>query len=337
MKKVIFYIIIGAICGGASFLVPRYLNESKKSVEQKSVVFIPPNSTYQQMMDSVATAVGDMKSFDKVARMAGLQEKFRPGRYIFAPDNSNKEIVRMLQHGWQSPMMLTLSGNIRGVEKLSGILGKKLACDSSDFAQYFASEQVWKEYGFEKETFMALFLPNTYEVYWTITPEKFVERMKKEYDKFWNPARLEKAKLAGLTPVEVSVLASIVCEETNYGPEMPRVAGVYMNRLKRGMKLDADPTVKFALGDPSVRRILLRHLKVDSPYNTYLYAGLPPGPITIPSIKGIDAVLDYEHHNYLYFCANANMDGTHKFARTLSEHNRNARAYQAALNKMKIR
>ena len=137
--------------------------------------------------------------------------------------------------------------------------------------------------------------------------------------------------------MEVSILASIVCEETNYTPEMPRVAGVYMNRLNKGMKLDADPTVKFALGDPSIRRILFRHLEIDSPYNTYLYAGLPPGPITIPSIRGIDAVLDYEHHNYLYFCANANMDGTHKFARTLSEHNRNARAYQAALNKLKIR
>ena len=337
MKKVIFYIIIGAICGGASFLVPRYLNESKKSVEQKSVVFIPPNSTYQQMMDSVATAVGDMKSFDKVARMAGLKEKFRPGRYIFAPDNSNKEIVRMLQHGWQSPMMLTLSGNIRGVEKLSGILGKKLACDSSDFAQYFASEQVWKENGFEKETFMAMFLPNTYEVYWTITPDKFVERMKKEYDKFWNPTRLEKAKLAGLTPVEVSVLASIVCEETNYGPEMPRVAGVYMNRLKRGMKLDADPTVKFALQDFTLRRILNVHLETDSPYNTYKYAGLPPGPIRIPSLVAIESVLNPQKHDYIYMCAKEDFSGTHNFASTLSQHNVNARRYQQALNKMGIK
>lgn len=234
-------------------------------------------------------------------------------------------------------MMLTLSGNIRNLEKLSGILGRKLACDSASFSQYFAKEEVWKENGFGKETFMAMFLPNTYEVYWTISPEKFVERMKKEYDKFWNGDRKAKAREIGLSELEVSILASIVCEETNYTPEMPRVAGVYMNRLKRGMKLDADPTVKFALGDPAIKRILFRHLKVDSPYNTYLNAGLPPGPITIPGIKGIDAVLNYENHNYLYFCANSNMDGTHKFARTLSEHNRNARAYQAALNRMKIR
>lgn len=337
MKKAIIYIIIGAVCGAASFLVPRYLNEYKKSVEQKSVVYIPFGATYSQMLDSVATALKHMEPFRKVAQRANLEHTFKPGRYLFTPDNSNKDIVRMLQKGWESPMMLTLSGNIRNLERLSGILGKRLACDSADFSQYFAKEEVWKANGFSKETFMAMFLPNTYEVYWTITPQKFVERMKKEYDKFWNEGRTAKAKDAGLDKVEVSILASIVCEETNYIPEMPAIAGVYMNRLKRGMKLEADPTVKFALGDPTVKRILLRHLKVDSPYNTYLNTGLPPGPITIPSIRGIDAVLDYQQHNYLYFCANANMDGTHKFARSLSEHNRNARAYQAALNKMRIR
>lgn len=337
MKKALFYIIIGAICGAASFLVPRYLNEYKKSVGQKRVVFIPLDATYSQLLDSVSTAVLHMESFNKVASRANLESTFKPGRYVFTPDNSNKDIVRMLQKGWQQPMMLTLSGNIRNLERLSGILGRKLACDSAEFSQYFATEEVWKSNGFDKETFMAMFLPNTYEVYWTVTPQEFVERMKREYEKFWNEERTAKAKQIGLDKIEVSILASIVCEETNYVPEMPAVAGVYINRLNKGMKLDADPTVKFALGDPSIRRILLRHLKVDSPYNTYLNAGLPPGPITIPSIRGIDAVLDYQQHNYLYFCANANMDGTHKFARTLSEHNRNARAYQAALNKMKIR
>ena len=239
--------------------------------------------------------------------------------------------------GWESPMMLTLSGNIRGLEKLSGILGKKLAADSASFMKYLGKEDVWAECGFNKENFMGMFLPNTYEVYWTITPQKLVERMKKEYEKFWNSERTAKAAEIGLTPQQVSVLASIVCEETNYGPEMPRVAGVYMNRLKKGMKLDADPTVKFALGDPTIRRILFRHLEVDSPYNTYKCQGLPPGPITIPSIKGIESVLGYENHNYLYFCASPAMDGTHRFARTLVEHNRNAKEYQAKLNKMKIK
>ena len=337
MKNFIIYFLVGAICGAAAILVPRYLNESRKSVQEKSAVYIPLDATYRQLADSVATAVQDMESFLKVAKRAGLETNFKPGRYLFTPDKSNKDLVRMLQKGWEQPMILTLGGNIRSLEKLSGILGRKLACDSASFAQYFAREEVWKENGFDKGTFMAMFLPNTYEVYWTITPQKFVERMKKEYGKFWNSERKAKAKEIGLSEIEVSILASIVCEETNYVPEMPAVAGVYINRLKRGMKLDADPTVKFALGDPTVKRILFRHLKVDSPYNTYLYAGLPPGPITIPGIKGIDAVLNYQNHNYLYFCANSNMDGTHKFARTLSEHNVNARAYQAALNKLKIR
>lgn len=327
MKKTIIYILIGAVCGAASIFVPRFLNEYKKSVQEKTTVYIPLQATYSQMLDSVATAVGDMKSFEKVAKRASLEESFKPGRYILTPDKSNKDLVRMLKMGWESPMMLTLSGNIRGMEKLSGILGRKLAADSVSFMEYFSKAEVG----------MWMILPNTYEVYWTISPEKFVERMEREYDKFWNEERKAKAENIGLTPVEVSILASIVCEETNYVPEMPKVAGVYMNRLKRGMKLDADPTVKFALNDPSIRRILFRHLEVDSPYNTYKYAGLPPGPITIPSIKGLEAVLNYEHHNYLYFCANSNMDGTHKFARTLSGHNRNAREYQAALNRLKIR
>lgn len=337
MKKVIALILVGALCGGATIFLPRILQDYKKSIPAKKSVYIPLQATYSQMLDSIATAVDDMKSFKKVAQRNELEKNFKPGRYIFTPDKSNKDLARMLRMGWEAPMMLTISGNIRGLEKLSGILGKRLAADSASFMEHFAKAATWEENGFKKETFMAMFLPNTYEVYWTITPEKFVERMKKEYDKFWNQERLDKAKAIGLTPVEVSILASIVCEETNHTPEMPRVAGVYMNRLKKGMKLDADPTVKFALNDPSIKRILFRHLKVDSPYNTYLYAGLPPGPITIPSIKGIDAVLDYEHHNYLYFCANANMDGTHKFAVTLAAHNRNAREYQAALNRLKIR
>ncbi len=337
MKKVIALILVGALCGGATIFLPRILQDYKKSIPAKKTVYIPLQATYSQMLDSIATAVDDMKSFKNVARRNELEKNFKPGRYILTPDKSNKDLARMLRMGWETPMMLTMSGNIRGLEKLSGILGKRLAADSASFMEHFAKEATWEENGFKKETFMAVFLPNTYEVYWTITPQKFVERMKKEYDKFWNQERLDKAKAIGLTPVEVSILASIVCEETNHTPEMPRVAGVYMNRLKKGMKLDADPTVKFALNDPSIKRILFRHLKVDSPYNTYLYAGLPPGPITIPSIKGIDAVLDYEHHNYLYFCANANMDGTHKFARTLTEHNRNAREYQRALNRLKIR
>ena len=235
MKKAVFLFIVGALAVAAAIFVPRYLQEYKKSVAEKRVLYIPLNSTYGKMLDTVSNAVADMNSFKKVAQRANLNEKFKPGRYIFTPDKTNKEIVRTLAMGWENPMMLTLSGNIRGLEKLSGILGKKLAADSAAFMEYLCREDVWKDCGFNKENFMGMFLPNTYEVYWTITPEKFVERMKKEYEKFWNDERKNKAAEIGLTPYEVSVLASIVCEETNYGPEMPRVAGVYMNRLKKGM------------------------------------------------------------------------------------------------------
>ena len=327
MKKKLLLIVAVLLCGVAGVIVPRILNQYKKTVAEKTTVYIPLSATYSQMLDSVATAVGDMESFGKVAQNASLETRFKPGRYVLLPDKSNKELVRMFQMGWETPMMLTLSGNIRGLEKLSGILGRKLAADSAAFMEHFSANNMW----------MGKVIPNTYEVYWTITPQKFTERMEKEYEKFWNEERTAKAAKIGLSKEEVSILASIVCEETNYGPEMPKVAGVYMNRLKRGMKLDADPTVKFALGDPTIKRILFKHLEVDSPYNTYKNIGLPPGPITIPSIKGIDAVLNYEEHNYLYFCANSNMDGTHKFARTLTEHNRNAREWQAALNRLKIR
>ena len=327
MKKKILLVAAVIVCGAAGIIIPRIINQYKKTVTEKTTVYIPLDATYSQMLDSVATAVGDMESFKQVAQKASLETKFKPGRYVFLPDKSNKDLVRMLQMGWETPMMLTLSGNIRGLEKLSGILGRKLAADSAAFMEHFSASNMW----------MGKVIPNTYEVYWTITPQKFTERMEKEYEKFWNEERTAKAAKIGLSKEEVSILASIVCEETNYGPEMPKIAGVYMNRLNRGMKLDADPTVKFALGDPTIKRILYRHLEIDSPYNTYKNLGLPPGPITIPSIKGIDAVLNYEEHNYLYFCANSNMDGTHKFAATLTEHNRNAREYQTVLNRMKIR
>ena len=182
-----------------------------------------------------------------------------------------------------------------------------------------------------------MFIPNTYEVWWNITPEGLTERMKKEYDNFWNEERLAKLARTRLTQKEVSTLASIICEETRMTDEMPTMAGVYINRLRRGMLLQADPTVKFAIGDFTIRRVLNRHLEVDSPYNTYKYAGLPPSPICMPSIKGIDAVLNYKESNYLYFCAKEDFSGYHNFARTLSEHNQNARRYANALNRAGIR
>ena len=207
-------------------------------------------------------------------------------------------------------------------EELLSLLNDSAYCDSL---------------GFTLETVMAMFIPNTYEVYWNIPAEKLMQRMKREYKSFWTDARLEKAKAINLTPVEVSVLASIVEEETAATDEYPIVAGLYLNRLHRGIPLQADPTVKFAVGDFTLQRILFEHLEIDSPYNTYKYPGLPPGPLRIPTIKGMDSVLNYMKHNYLYMCAKEDFSGRHNFAATLTEHNRNANRYRAELNRRKIR
>ena len=197
-------------------------------------------------------------------------------------------------------------------------------------------KSILQEYNFTKQTLPALFIPNTYQVYWNISAKDFLNRMFKEYKRFWAEERQNKAKAIGLTPIEVSILASIVEEETNNKSEKPMVAGLYINRLKKGMPLQADPTVKFAWQDFTLRRITNKHLTIDSPYNTYKITGLPPGLIRIPSPEGIDAVLNYSKHNYLYMCAKEDFSGTHNFASTLSEHNRNARKYWDALNKRKI-
>lgn len=182
-----------------------------------------------------------------------------------------------------------------------------------------------------------MFIPNTYEVYWNTSAKNFMNRMKKEYDRFWNDSRKAKAKEIGMSPVEVAILASIVEEETAAYDEYPVVAGLYINRLKRNIPLQADPTVKFAWGDFTLQRILFSHLEIDSPYNTYKHTGLPPGPLRIPSIKGLDAVLNYQKHSYLYMCAKEDLSGRHNFAKTLAEHSRNAKKYQAELNRRKIK
>ena len=208
--------------------------------------------------------------------------------------------------------------------------------DSIDIANLLTEKSILQEYNFTKQTLPALFIPNTYQVYWNISAKDFLNRMFKEYKRFWTEERQNKAKAIGLTPIEVSILASIVEEETNNKSEKPMVAGLYINRLKKGMPLQADPTVKFAWQDFTLRRITNKHLTIDSPYNTYKITGLPPGPIRIPSPEGIDAVLNYSKHNYLYMCAKEDFSGTHNFASTLSEHNRNARKYWDALNKRKI-
>ncbi len=274
-----------------------------------------------------------------LARRHGL-DTVQAGNYLLEKGASYRTVLNRLAHGRQTPVRVIFN-SLRTVERLAGVLGRQLEADSADWLATFRDPSVAASTGLTRATFPSLFIPNTYELYWTIDPAAFIERMKMENGHFWTDARCTQAAALELTPEEVSTLASIVIEETKRESEMTRVAGVYINRLRKGMPLQADPTVKYAVGDPTLRRILHRHLEVDSPYNTYKHGGLPPGPICIPPIAAIDAVLAYadpaNRNDDYYFCAAADFSGRHVFAKTLDQHNRNKAAYVRELNRRGIR
>ncbi|MBK5196192.1 MAG: endolytic transglycosylase MltG, partial [Proteiniphilum sp.] len=245
------------------------------------------------------------------------------------------DAIRLLRSGNQTPVRLTFN-NVRTRENVAGRISEQLMLDSLTLLNALNDPSLAEELEFNEHTFISMFIPNTYEVYWDTSAESLLNRLKKEYERFWNEDRRNRAEKIGLTPLQVSVLASIVEEEATYVDEYPVVAGLYLNRLKKGMRLEADPTVKFAVGDFTLRRILFRHLEVESPYNTYKNTGLPPGPIRIASIQAIDGTLSPEQHKYLFMCAKDDLSGRHNFSVTHAEHARNARAYQRALNERGI-
>lgn len=312
---------------------PNVVTEDSKGIE----LYLPSDPTFEEVVGllELSGAVQDMKSFIWVARQKAYPINPKGGRYILKNGMSNNDLVNMLRSGAQTPVNVTFN-NIRRLEDLAAVLADRLEADSAAFMKAFTDEQLIEEVGFQPNTLMALFIPNTYQMYWNTSPKAFVQRMKKEYDAFWNEDRLKKAETIRLTPVQVSTLASIVDEETIKRDEKPRVAGLYINRLDIGMRLQADPTIKFVIGNFAVNRILTKDLEIDSPYNTYIYAGLPPGPIRMPSVDGIDAVLNYEKHDFLYMCAKDDFSGYHAFARTLRQHNINAEKYRKALNRSRI-
>ncbi len=277
-----------------------------------------------------------VKDFARLGGWLGYPESMRTGKYAVRPGMSDWELLDDLRRGHQVAARVTFN-NIRTKEDLAERIGGQLMFDKEALLRLLNDSAYCASLGFTTETVLTLFIPNTDEVYWNISADKFMRRMKREYDAFWSPARLAKAKEIGLTPVEVSILASIVEEETAAPDEYPIVAGLYLNRLRAGIPLQADPTVKFAVGDFSLRRILFKHLEVDSPYNTYKHTGLPPGPLRIPTIRGLDGVLNHTHHKYMYMCAKEDLSGRHNFAKTLAEHSRNAARYQAELNRRGIR
>lgn len=304
---------------------------------ETAYIYIDPSTTFDKVADQLKEKANlpSLKIFSMIAKRMKYPETIKTGRYAIKNGMSMLDILRMLISGNQSPVKLTFN-NMRTKENLAGRISTQLMMDSTSLLSALKDEHRVDQLGFDTNTVVAMFIPNTYEVYWDVSIEKFLNRMKKEYTTFWNEDRKAKAKQIGLTPIQVSTLASIVEEEATYADEYPLVAGLYLNRLKRGQRLEADPTVKFALNDFSLRRILYKHLEVESPYNTYRNEGLPPGPIRIPSIKGIDSCLSPQAHNYLFMCAKDDLSGRHNFATTLAEHSRNAAKYQRALNERNI-
>lgn len=333
-----FMALMGLGLAGLAYYVV-FLVPNVQTGGGEAVLYVPTGAGYAQLRDSLESRalLRRPRTFAWAAEWEKLPARVKPGRYVLRNDMGNKALVRMLVLGRQSEVRLTLSGNVHSLERLAGKLSASVEVDSVQMLEALRDVRLRDSLGFGAETYMAMFLPNTYRLWWTASPVEILRRFKKEYEAFWNEERRAKAFEIGFTPLQVSTLASIVAGETNQVPEMPRVAGVYMNRLRIGMPLQADPTLKFAVGDFGLRRILNVHKEVDSPYNTYKYAGLPPGPISVPPVAAIEAVLHYEHHGYFYFCAKEDFSGFHNFAADLAAHNRNAARYHAALNRAGIR
>lgn len=322
--------VAGAVC---CFVAGRYYVDNKKSnFTEDYVLYVYGNTTDVQVMDSLKANAGVVRPgslkrcFDKMD-VAG---NIKPGRYVISTESPSIYVARMLVFGWQTPQKLTLSGTMRSKGSIAKKISSQMMVDSVSVATALNDPVFLAGYGFTPENVFALFLPDTYEMFWTASVTEIFSRMKKEYDAFWNSDRLAKARAQRLTPMQVSVLASIVSGETLKQFEYPVIAGVYLNRYRKGMKLQADPTVAFCY-DYKLDRILKKHLTVDSPYNTYKYAGLPPAPINVPPKACLDAVLEPQNHNYIYFCASPAFDGTHRFAVSYSDHLKNARAFQREL------
>lgn len=329
----IFILISALLMAMAAFVAGRYYNDNRRAnFSDDYVLYVYPDMSVQAVKDSLAAGAGVVRprSIDRVFAKLEVDRKMKPGRYVISPGYSSIYVARMLVFGWQTPQNLTLSGTIR----TKGVLAKKIAMqmmvDSASVYAALNDDAFLSRYGFTSEDVFGLVLPDTYQMYWTSSVEEIFDRFKKEYDAFWTSERIAKAEAQKLTRKQVSTVASIVSGETLKDFEYSKIAGVYLNRYRKGMKLQADPTVCFCF-DYTLDRVLKKHLAIDSPYNTYKYAGLPPAPINVPPKACIDAVLNPDRHGYIYFCASPDFDGTHRFAVSYSEHMKNARAFQREL------
>lgn len=345
MKKttwIILFTVAAILFAAAGVCIKQYYHfavSNFRSLDQEAHAYhVYPHTT----SDSILTEITE--DYHMLSELAWcLHCKYlrftqtKPGHYRFASEISNRELIRRLQLGEQTPIRLSFTQSIRTREQLAGHLGKRLLLDSTEIIMRLNDREYMAHFGLTPETAVCLFIPNTYEVYWTMSADQLFARMHKEYQRFWDDERLAKAKQLGLTPTEVSTIASIIASETNKKDEYPTIASIYINRLKKGIALQACPTVIFAVGDFSMRRVLKRHLAIDSPYNTYKYRGLPPGPIRLARPDVIDAVLNAPKTDYLYMCANPDFSGTHIFSSTYAQHNQVARQYQRALNERKVK
>lgn len=306
--------------------------------DKDQFVYIPTGSTFFDVQRILHDhqLLRSNSSFQWVAERMGYTKKIKPGRYRIKRGMNNKELITLLRSGRQTPVKVTFH-NVRTIFDLCGVVGSQLEADSFSLANLLTNPAFLKQNQLNTDNVLTTFIPNTYEFYWNTSATQFFDRMQKEYTKFWTSQRLKKANLLGLTTREVSILASIVEKETTRDDEKPVIAGVYLNRIKKGWKLEADPTLVFALGDFTIRRVLNEHKEIDSPYNTYMYEGLPPGPICLPSTSSINAVLDYRLHQYMFFCAKDDFSGYHAFASTYAKHLLNARRFQKELNRRNIR
>jgi UPF0755 protein len=339
-KFVLVFLIAGSVLGiSLTFYFYQVFFSANTLVEsdQPYLLKVPSNTVYKNVVDQLyeEKVINDAVSFGFVAKILGYQEAVKPGLYTIEPKMSNLQLVRMLRSGQQTPVRVTFN-TIRTKEDLAEKISANLEVSKEQFLELLQDSDYIRKYGFEEETVMSLFIPNTYEFWWDTSAEELFERMHKEYQIFWTDARKQKAQDLGLSQQEVSTLASIVQAESQKSDERPKIAGVYLNRLRIGMPLQADPTLVFAAGDFSIKRLTAKQMAIDSPYNTYKYPGLPPGPINLPDINSLDAVLNFEKHSYLYFCAKEDFSGYHSFAVGYDEHLNNARRYQRALNAANI-
>lgn len=344
IKKIILAVaILGMIAFGIfGYYIYNSIFSSNTSFEAKEeVVYIPSDANFQTVIDSLKPLVMDLESFSLVAQKKGYADNVRPGRYFLKKGMNNNELVNTLRSG-NKPVKVIFNNQER-LENLAGRISEQIEADSVSLLKTFKDSEFLSENDLNDKTALGMYIPNQYEFYWNTSAEEFRSRMKKEYDRFWNEERLKKAEQIGLSPKEVITMASIVQKETAKVDERPKVAGVYMNRYKNGWKLDADPTVIYAIKettgnfDTIIKRVLYKDLELDSPYNTYKYRQIPPGPIWMPDISSIDAVLNYEDHDFYYFVADVENFGYHKFAKNLAQHNRNKQEYVRWINKQGVK